>query len=160
METVQPIYVDEHGTHRFKQNDVVWHIAENFLNDVAHWKYNTNIHIDDFRQFNQLIGYSVSGYSTLSCCYLNGDCDNDYDENYVDYIFSLDIHEESCPNHPHQLKRETGYFKPNEVVQKLVEHRGINVENLITSDEFSLDCRRHFAELMGFSIAEVERRFA
>lgn len=65
---VQPIVVDDHGVLRFKKNTIVDNLYEHGvktgygLNEMY-----TESHTDEDRmQFAQLIGYSVSGYSTLS----------------------------------------------------------------------------------------------
>jgi len=69
---VQPLIKEEDGTLRFKENKIV-----KFLRETS--KYNLNdLHsmpfdIEDWKQFNQLIGYSLSGYGELS--YVN---DEDY----------------------------------------------------------------------------------
>lgn len=58
----QKMRVDEHGTVRFVQNDIVEFLAMNKLNDLARMGFSD----EDWRQLAQLIGYSVSGYGELS----------------------------------------------------------------------------------------------
>lgn len=62
---IQPLYIDEDGTLRFKRNEIVDFILENGgidLNQIAGMKFSQ----DDREQFAQLIGYSHSGYGDLS----------------------------------------------------------------------------------------------
>ena len=62
---MQPIVKDKHGTARFQQNAIV-----RFLLDAGPYDMNQlglmPFTDDDFAQFAQLIGYSVSGYGELS----------------------------------------------------------------------------------------------
>jgi len=62
---IQPLEKNEHGTIRFKENKIVSYILESggiSLNDLAAKEFSG----DDRRQFAQLIGYSHSGYGSLS----------------------------------------------------------------------------------------------
>lgn len=54
---MQPTYVDEHGTLRFKGNAIVRHLVADKLNELACM----NFAREDWFQFYQLIGYSVDG---------------------------------------------------------------------------------------------------
>lgn len=57
---MQPVEVDQHGTHRFRDNKVVKYLLDRgviSLNDLAM----VDFPIEDRDQFLQLIGYSVSG---------------------------------------------------------------------------------------------------
>ena len=61
---MQPLYIDEHGTKRFKQNDIVDYILDKgsiSLNDLA----GENFSQDDWEQFYQLMGYSLNGFGEL-----------------------------------------------------------------------------------------------
>ena len=61
---VQPVYVDEHGTKRFKPNPIIKDLQESGalnLNEIA-GKYPKHA----ISQLNQLIGYSVDGWWYLS----------------------------------------------------------------------------------------------
>lgn len=66
---MQPI-VDTNGVHRFKSNKIVdklydYAVLHGYgLNEMALDDFSD----DDRQQFAQLIGYSVSGYGTLSYC--------------------------------------------------------------------------------------------
>ena len=66
---MQPLYFDEHGTIRFKPNSIVQYLLEAGGIDLNHLAY-TGITQkwcnNDWEQFMQLIGYSVSGYGDLS----------------------------------------------------------------------------------------------
>ncbi len=69
----QPIEEDAHGVLRFKENKIV-----SKLLDVASAHgcgldelHRMNFSREDWQQFNQLIGYSVSGYASLSCSSLD-----------------------------------------------------------------------------------------
>ena len=65
LHPVQDIYIDHYGTLRFKTNKIV-----EFLLDNGGYDMNKLAMIDfsdeDRIQFAQLIGYSVSGFGTLS----------------------------------------------------------------------------------------------
>lgn len=66
---MQPIYLDKHGVARFRQNNIVrflqeWASSRGMnLNDLHMLGYDK----EEWEQFNQLIGYSVSGWGELSC---------------------------------------------------------------------------------------------
>lgn len=62
---LQPIYKDEHGTLRFKENAIVSYLLNNGgidMNKLAMLHFNQA----DREQFAALIGYSLSGFSELS----------------------------------------------------------------------------------------------
>jgi hypothetical protein len=62
---MQPLYIDENNTIRFKENALVTYLLEKGgldMNDL----YNVNCSQEDREQFAQLIGYSLSGFSELS----------------------------------------------------------------------------------------------
>ena len=62
---IQPLISDEHGTTRFKANSIVRLLLDSGpfdMNDLARQGFSD----DDFVQFAQLIGYSLSGFSELS----------------------------------------------------------------------------------------------
>lgn len=62
---IQPLYKDEHGTIRFKQNAIVRLLLDTgklSLNDLACIEFSQ----DDREQFAQLIGYSLGGFAELS----------------------------------------------------------------------------------------------
>lgn len=65
---IQPLVEDEHGVLRFKKNAIVRDLLDfatqmGFgLNEMAMREYS----VDDHQQFAQLIGYSLSGYGSLS----------------------------------------------------------------------------------------------
>lgn len=64
---IQPLYKDEHGTLRFRENKVVTWLLDNGgkdLNDIA--RLRESFGQDDMEQFSQLIGYSLSGFGELS----------------------------------------------------------------------------------------------
>lgn len=60
----QPVYVDEHGTYRFRRNALVVYLLDHGgidMNALALLDFTD----DDREQFAQLIGYSVSGFGEL-----------------------------------------------------------------------------------------------
>lgn len=64
---MQPIYLDENGTPRFKDNAIVRRLFDSkliSLNDIAEWL--DSVPVEDAEQFWQLLGYSTSGYGDLS----------------------------------------------------------------------------------------------
>src|SRR5271170_6490374 len=64
---MQPIYLDEEGTPRFKGNAIVRRLFKEkiiSLNDIAMWL--DDVPVEDAEQFWQLLGYSTSGYGDLS----------------------------------------------------------------------------------------------
>ena len=61
---MQPVVIAEDGCHRFKENKIVTYLLDNGgvdLNQLAVIGFSN----EDREQFAQLIGYSVSGTSTL-----------------------------------------------------------------------------------------------
>lgn len=65
MHPNQPTYIDEREVQRFKPNNIVLHLLKYGgidLNQIARLDFP----IEDRIQFAQLIGYSVSGWGTLS----------------------------------------------------------------------------------------------
>jgi hypothetical protein len=69
MHPIQEIITDANGSPRFRENLLVRHLLDWAsargcdLNDLARLRGPT---ADDWRQFAQLIGYSLSGYGELS----------------------------------------------------------------------------------------------
>ena len=63
---MQPLLFDAHGVLRFKANKIVQHLLSTHpsvnLNTLARQPFTD----DDRLQFAQLIGYSLSGYASLS----------------------------------------------------------------------------------------------
>ncbi len=68
---MQPIYFDERGTARFRANKIVqWMVARG----AAGKSFDLNtivielggLDIEEHEQFNQLLGYSVSGYGDIA----------------------------------------------------------------------------------------------
>ena len=65
---LQPIITDEHGNRRFRQNKIVRHLLDCGgldLNRLSVVLRGDNCR-EDWEQFAQLIGYSVSGFGDLS----------------------------------------------------------------------------------------------
>lgn len=66
---IQPVIQDENGVHRFRENHIVVYLMEEYrksgrnLNDLH--KEN-DFSDEDWEQFSQLTGYSVSGLCDLS----------------------------------------------------------------------------------------------
>ena len=61
---MQPIYLDEHGTARFKENGIVRYLLDAGpfdMNQLAVLPFSD----EDREQFAQLIGYSLSGFGEL-----------------------------------------------------------------------------------------------
>lgn len=163
METVQPIYVDKNGTKRFLSNEIVDDITDKKLNEIAMYRYkHKNIHLDDFRQFNQLIGYSVCGYLSLSYCYREGTIDSFYDEDYADYIENIMVSNVLIHPEQHIIEgdKSPDFFRPNLVLVTFVKEFKINVEKYFSSDNYKKSDKRQFAQLLGYSVDEVNRRFA
>lgn len=163
METVQPIYEDKNGTKRFLCNEIVDDITDRKLNEIAMYRYDhKNIHLDDFRQFNQLIGYSVGGYLGLSYCYRDGFIDSFYDEDYANYIENIPVVSEPTPPEQHIIEGDEtpDFYRPNLVIVRVVEDFKIDVEKYFGSDNYSKSDKRQFAQLLGYTVDEVERRFA
>ncbi len=66
---MQPIYLDEEGTPRFKDNAIIRKLCDEkiiSLNDIAMWLGDVDVPVEDAEQFWQLLGYSTSGYGDLS----------------------------------------------------------------------------------------------
>lgn len=163
MEQIQPIIITETGTHRFLQNKIVDDVTNMKNNEIAHYRFNNpEIPLDDFRQFNQLIGYSVCGFLSLSYCYRNGTYDSYYDEDYALHIESLPVLESAEPPENHIIEGDESpdFYRPNLVLVKVVKDFNINVEQYFSSDKYTLADKRQFAQLLGYTVDEVERRFA
>ncbi len=77
---MQPVYKDENGTLRFKENKIVRYMLDHGIN-LIDARYNEkfgrnglslnklamyDFPQEDWEQFYQLIGYSISGYHELS----------------------------------------------------------------------------------------------
>lgn len=62
----QPVHFDDNGVIRFEANPIIEKFMLNKLNDVAIWCQQNNIDAKYQEQLAQLIGYSVSGYGSLS----------------------------------------------------------------------------------------------
>jgi hypothetical protein len=62
---IQPVEKDAHGVLRFKANALVLFLLENGGIDMNRLA-SVEASVDDRQQFAQLIGYSVSGYGSLS----------------------------------------------------------------------------------------------
>lgn len=65
---MQPIETDTHGVVRFKGNRIVGNLLERYsnMNEIARDAAQGQYTAEEQMQFAQLIGYSVSGYCTLS----------------------------------------------------------------------------------------------
>lgn len=65
---MQPIVLDESGTPRFKANPIVNYLKEHAARTGCDLNVLTTMpfSVDDWEQFAQLIGYSVSGFGDLS----------------------------------------------------------------------------------------------
>jgi len=62
---IQPIAPDKNGTMRFKENAIVSYLLDNGpfdMNQLARLPFSN----EDWEQFAQLIGYSLSGFGELS----------------------------------------------------------------------------------------------
>jgi len=62
--TEQPIHLDADGAVRFKANTIVRYLLDHGRLDLNHLSTRA-FRTEDWEQFYQLIGYSVSGYSEL-----------------------------------------------------------------------------------------------
>lgn len=63
---VQPVVMDDHGVHRYKENAIVSYLLDK-LPDGLNTLAMMNVFSDeDFEQLAQLIGYSVSGANDLN----------------------------------------------------------------------------------------------
>lgn len=61
---IQPLFTDNHGTVRFKENKIVSYLLDNGgidMNQLAALSFTQ----DDREQFAQLIGYSLCGFDEL-----------------------------------------------------------------------------------------------
>jgi hypothetical protein len=63
---MQPLVVDDHGVVRFKANRIVRFLTDTARLDLNQLRAVPGFRPEDWEQFNQLIGYSVSGYGDLS----------------------------------------------------------------------------------------------
>ena len=108
---IQPLAPDEHGALRFKQNKIVRHLLDwakekgHGLNELATLDFPQ----EDWEQFAQLIGYSLSGFQELS--YVTGDT-----------IAAASVMEASgCTSHEaKEATRDVALFEAREATRKLV----------------------------------------
>ena len=63
---IQPIYTDDHGIIRFRGNKVVQFLLDNGGIDLNQLTIECQNCPEDWEQFAQLIGYSLSGFGDLS----------------------------------------------------------------------------------------------
>lgn len=63
---IQPLAKDAHGVQRFKENEIVRHLLDTHQTCSLNTLALINFSNEDWQQFAQLIGYSLSGYSELS----------------------------------------------------------------------------------------------
>ncbi len=63
---MQSVYLNEHGTARFRPNKIVRYLLDAGIFDMNHIALLPHISKQDREQFAQLIGYSVSGFGDLS----------------------------------------------------------------------------------------------
>lgn len=63
---IQPLGLDPNGVLRFKENKIVSFLLKTSVNDLNKLIM-MNFSQEDWEQFNQLIGYSLSGFGDLSC---------------------------------------------------------------------------------------------
>lgn len=68
---MQPVYLDEHGTARFRKNPIVDALVDVGPLDLNKIALECHVgtkgwSLEDYTQLMQLIGYSVSGYGDLS----------------------------------------------------------------------------------------------
>lgn len=78
---MQPLYLDGMGTVRFKMNRIVRYLKDHGgidLDMLARIAHREEFSEDDYTQFMQLIGYSVSGF-----------CDMDVSEDMKDQAWDL-----------------------------------------------------------------------
>lgn len=62
---IQNLYIDEHRIIRFKKNEIVCFLLDNGKFDLNNLSM-MNFSKEDWEQFMQLIGYSLSGFAELS----------------------------------------------------------------------------------------------
>lgn len=66
---MQPVVVDERGTHRFLENSIVRYLLDEGpfdMNSLSRLHAMGTFSRDEYEQFTMLIGYSVSGFGELS----------------------------------------------------------------------------------------------
>ena len=79
---IQPLYTDENGSLRFRQNNIVRYLLDFGGIDLNRLSIR-NFSNEDWVQFAQLIGYSLNGFGELS--YVSNE----------DYNVARKIHEDS-----------------------------------------------------------------
>ncbi len=62
---MQPLLKDKHGVIRFKENQIVRHLLDTHPTCDLYDLESMGFSDDDYQQFAQLIGYSLSGYGDL-----------------------------------------------------------------------------------------------
>ena len=115
---IQPLERDKHGVIRFKENAIVRTLLDTGklnLNDLAVMKFSK----EDWEQFAQLIGYSLSGYGDLSYV-------SDETWNAADKMFKTGVTELEARNEALREELETIRNKLRDAVDFLHEfvHKG------------------------------------
>lgn len=176
---IQPVEVYEDGVWRFYRNNILDDIkltertlpnGEYLLNVLyrACGVYGkSDKHIDDYRHFNQLIGYSVSGFGSLQIAYNGGSYDGGFD-GYIHHIDSIEATEKNKLKHPISLIVETDEsfseedlttnnlfkfkFVGNEIMLYMRDHLGFDFEKYVNSEKYSVSDRRQLLQLLGTSL--------
>ena len=176
----QPIGFDDtgRGTARFKENRLVRslttpHLSRGFdgLNELAR-QFHRDEYAMEWRQLNQLIGYSVSGYGDMSLFDMSYLCDNDNEsppthphiiqcDRIVDGLDKLNSeHHNGSQKHPHQPLSGDGHFIPNRLVvycyDRFADHYRGSAPDVIQfgadTDDFA-----QLMELLGFPPSTIIR---
>jgi len=144
---MQDTCLDEQGTLRYKENAIVSHILNHArnngcdLNDLARMDFSAN----DWRQFQQLHGYSISGFAELSWVG-NPFGEEEYEDGYYEYM------ERQIPE----------YFGEDEELEQEAKESGMAIvghllEMLKEKQKESSEELKKINELTSQVAAEVER---
>ena len=170
---IEPVFIDDSGVKRFYQNKIICAVISYMrdkgvyiLNELHRADDGTDDFIDDYRHFNQLLGYSVCGFADLRVAHTNGDDYGGYD-GYMDYIDNMPVTDFSVIKHPvceiltydkveiadgfieHKMK-----FKGNKVLQYIFINYPLNLDSFLESDQFSIGDKRQFLQLLGKTFEE------
>ena len=172
---IEPVFIDDNGVKRFYQNKIINAVIDvmrvkgvYILNELHKADDGTIDFIDDYRHFNQLLGYSVCGFADLRVAHANGNYYGGYD-GYIDYIDNMPLTTKSELKHTISeievyeevknpvlgiLSIQKMKFKGNKVVQYIFSNYPLHLYSFLNNSEFSVYDKRQILQLLGKTFDE------
>lgn len=177
---IEPIVVDKQGTYRFLENKIISDLTKdrqfegNYILNILYmaekyavtadkiryveWRKQQEKFVDDYRHFNQLLGYSVSGFGSLNIAHSKGCSENGYD-GYIHHIDSLELTPEDKIKHPitqvvYNFNKGELIFMGNSIVKFMCDKLNMLEDFLkaVEDDKYSVEDRRQILQLIGVDI--------